>query len=83
MAKSPEGREDGARPTERCQGATPLRPWLARGNDPSADENLSVKVRLGLGLRLEQVRFRVRVGLELRLGLVSRGLACTWVLKNG
>ena len=37
-AKPPEGREDGARPTERCQGATPSRPWLARGSDPSADE---------------------------------------------
>ena len=36
--KPPGGREDGARPTERCQGATPSRPWLARGSDPSADE---------------------------------------------
>ena len=44
-AKPPEGREDGARPTERCQGATPSRPWLARGSDPSADETT---VQLGL-----------------------------------
>ena len=67
-AKPPEGREDGARPTERCQGATPSRPQLARGSDPSAEEktvsgeepwnrgrDLGLVLRLGLDLLLRLV----------------------------
>ena len=51
-AKPPEGREDGARPNERCQDATPSRPWLARGSDLSADEKTDI--------RASHIHYRVR-----------------------